>query len=305
MALDVFLPNTSRCFGTRRCMCGDPLCREIQQRFKKVNDARCGFFSIQAEEAGRRDEAEEEKEEGTARTMAMAMVRTPAEARTGAAPPPAKGGGTTTTTGTATGATTAAATTTTTSPPPTTTAGRKRRIIEALVGGGPILRKSYIAMLHFPPSDLRWKCWRRRGNKHVYWWFIDNETIEDDSELVTPSHPLQEALKDVRETEKAMKKRPMYTARSKKSTEEIVALFLGEPKKDARREQKRIADFALFIRKQIKKGRMIPLEKEARLEQIGFFRKFPRPEVVEAVVGQDVNNKKTTDGIVVVGTGSS
>jgi len=47
------------------------------------------------------------------------------------------------------------------------------------------------------------------------------------------------------------------------------------------------------------------LEKEARLEQIGFFRKFPRPEVVEAVVGQDVNNKKTTDGIVVVGTGSS
>ncbi|CAJ1941639.1 unnamed protein product [Cylindrotheca closterium] len=47
-------------------------------------------------------------------------------------------------------------------------------------------------------------------------------------ELVAPKHPfLVDMLQDVRETEKAFSGRPVYIAASKKSTQEIVWIFVG------------------------------------------------------------------------------
>ncbi|CAJ1966336.1 unnamed protein product, partial [Cylindrotheca closterium] len=237
MDVGVFIPTSSGSFRATRCVCGDRVCRESQQRFKKMNDARGGFFTVPAEVGSRKEAG------GSGRGRGASF------------------------------------------------AAEKRKMIDMHVSGKPIPNgRCFVAMLHFSPIILKSKCMRRRGKDYTYCWLLRQRVSGELEDVVAPNYPLVDVLRDVRETEKAHSERPVYTAASKRSTEEIVRLFVGDRTKMTQAEKKRMRDFSHFMRRQIKNGRRLPLEKEARLEQIGFFRKFP-VDIVEAA-GLHMNEGK-------------
>ncbi|CAJ1945460.1 unnamed protein product [Cylindrotheca closterium] len=252
MDLDCFLPSRSSTFRATRCICMDPMCRLVQQRFKKVNDARGGFFTVPA---------------ATRSSYNPKEVAVASMINAGSAEPKMV----------------------------VTTGEKKRRMVELLMGGGNGIpqQQCFVAMLHFSPYILRKKCLRKRGTEHVYCWLLPKR-CSDDGESVAPNYPIQDAERDVLETKNAVNQRPVYTRASRKSTEEMVKLFLGNRTKLTRVKRKRIRDYAQFVKNQLKKGKKLPLEKESRLEQIGFFDEFPRPEILVGAEGEGMDNLEAT-----------
>ena len=153
----------------------------------------------------------------------------------------------------------------------------KRDTIVSVFGLRTLSNKLFIAVHHFSPVDLRRKCMGRRGYKHVYRWPTGIGGMLE----VVPNYSLKEATDDCTRAEEETKRRPTYTKNSRRNTEEMLVLYLkkkdriltaesDEKQKQCPRETKRLTDFCYFVRQQVKKGRLLPLEKLARLEQVGF-----------------------------------
>ncbi|CAJ1967238.1 unnamed protein product [Cylindrotheca closterium] len=89
----------------------------------------------------------------------------------------------------------------------------------------------------FSPSGLRSKCLTLRGKKHVYCWALGGHdgcgSKKTPPKLVAPDYPMEAVLlREVKETEQAVKERPSsYTPSSRRSTKEVIGLFLGDQRK--------------------------------------------------------------------------
>ena len=202
--MDYILPNHST-YRSTNCVCGSPKCTEIRLRFKKMNNARGGFFLVPPLE---KDDYNSQK---------------------------------------------------------------KRVSIKSLLNVD-VSRRSYVALVHFAPSTLKKLCMRKKGSKFIYSWPSFKTLERAGTPVVIPNYSLESAEKDCEITERIYKERPVFTRKSKQSTEGFIDLFFREGVLN-NKEKRKLYDFSYFVRKQMKKNgkSLLPLEKEARLEQVGFF----------------------------------
>lgn len=200
--MNVFLPHSGSYYRNTSCICQQDKCRLVQTRFKKINDARGGFFAIP-------DTQQQQRHQNA----------------------------------------------------------KQRAILEAFRLED-LPKRSYVAVHHFAPSVLRDRCMRKKGKQHIYCW--PSARKGNDGQLdVVPTYPINSALADCKKTEEAIARTPNYSHKSRANTEYIATLLLSDRKSLSSKEKKKIYDYCYFVRKQKQRQRLLPLEKEARLEQIG------------------------------------
>lgn len=133
-----------------------------------------------------------------------------------------------------------------------------------------IKRNARIAVHHFDPTDLQNTCCVRQNLTFLYKWRLSSTDAPKGTIEVVPWYPLEKAEEDYLAVRKAIEDGPSYNKASRKKTEEMVTLMVSDVTKLSKEDIKKMKDFSYYIRRQKEKGIPIPLERIARLNQIGF-----------------------------------
>lgn len=133
-----------------------------------------------------------------------------------------------------------------------------------------IKRNARIAVHHFDPTDLQNTCCVRQNLTFLYKWRLSSTDAPKGTIEVVPWYPLEKAEQDYLKVREAIEKGPSYNKASKKKTEEMVTLMISDVTKLSKEDIKKMTDFSYYIRRQREKNIPIPIERMARLSQIGF-----------------------------------